>query len=90
MRQCLLPKDVLFDMEMEGVLPFGQTVQNVPRLQKLENEAQMVKCTREMAEWCRQKARSENDQAQAKRLLNAGATIDKALSSNYQTYSKIF
>jgi hypothetical protein len=74
MLQCSLPKEILWDMQMAGALPFHVIVAG-----RLDNSTQLVECTPEMALWCRQEAnrqRANPEKAQA--LLAAAKIIDSA------------
>lgn len=74
MVQCSLPKEILWDMQRTGVLPFGVVVAG-----RLDNSMQLVECTSEMAAWCRQEARrQQGDPEKAQALLAAAETIDRA------------
>ncbi len=79
MPQCTLPKDILFEMEMEQVLPFNQSVQTGPLPQKLSNESQTIKCNREMAAWCRLKAKDEGDAEKKRKYLDSAKLIETVL-----------
>lgn len=74
MAQCALPKEILWDMQMAAVLPFGVVVAG-----RLDNSTQQVGCTPEMAVWCCQEARRhEGDPEKARALLAAAETIERA------------
>ena len=74
MPQCSLPKELLWDMHMAGVLPFHVIVAG-----RLDNSTQLVECTPEMAVWCRQEAhRQQEDSEKAQALLAAAKIIDSA------------
>jgi hypothetical protein len=74
MAQCGLPKEILWDMQGAGVLPFHVVVTG-----RLDNSTQLVECTPEMAAWCRQEARRPGgDPEMARALLAAAETIDSA------------
>jgi hypothetical protein len=74
MVQCALPKEILWDMQMAGVLPFGVMVSG-----RLDNSTQLVECTPEMAAWCRTEAqRNKDDSERARALLAAAETIEAA------------
>ena len=71
-----LPKDILFDMQMARVLPASAAI----IAGKLEG-TQLVECTREMAQLCRQRADQEQDSERARTLRAAAETIERALKA---------
>ena len=74
MVQCALPKEILWDMQMAGVLPFGVIISG-----RLDNSTQLVECTPEMAAWCRTEAqRHKDDPEKARALLAAAEAIEAA------------
>lgn len=76
MARCGLPKDIVFDMQMAGVLPASAGI----IAGKLEG-TQPVECTREMAQWCRQRADQDQDPERARLLRAAADTIERALKA---------
>lgn len=76
MPRCGLPKHILFDMQMASVLPASAGI----IAGKLEG-TQLVECTREMAQWCRQRADQEQDSERASTLRAAAETIERALKA---------
>lgn len=74
MAQCALSKEILWDMQMAGVLPFHVVVAG-----RLDNVTQLVECTPEMAGWCRQEVhRQRGDLEKAQALLAVAMIIDSA------------
>lgn len=76
MPRCGLPKDILFDMQMAGVLPASAGV----IAGKLEGTL-LVECTREMAQWCRRRADQEQEPQRARGLRAAADTIERTLKA---------
>jgi hypothetical protein len=76
MARCTLPKDILWDMQIAGVLPFNVVIAG--RLDKI----QVVECTAEMAAWCRQESsRQEGDPEKTAVLTDAAEAIERALGT---------
>jgi hypothetical protein len=73
MAQRALPKDILWDMQAAGVLPFDIIIAG-----RLDNADQVVDCTAEMATWCRQEAQRRED-ADRSRLLAIADAIERDL-----------
>jgi len=67
-----LPKDILWNMQVAGVLPYDVVVAGS------REATQLVECTPRMAEWCRREARFH--QAKAKALIAAADAIERAIS----------
>jgi hypothetical protein len=83
MAQCFLPKEILWDMQRAGVLPFSVVVTG-----RLDNSTQLVECTPETAAWCRQEARLQpSDSEKAYALLAMAETIDRACQKGGDTGS---
>src|SRR5215467_3934813 len=66
-----LPKDILWSMQVAGVLPSDVIVAGS------REATQLVECTREMAAWCRREARIH--QAKAVALIALAETIEQGI-----------
>jgi len=69
-----LPKDILWNMQVAGVLPSDVVVAGSRKA------TQLVECTPEMAAWCRREARIH--QAKAAALITIAETIEQGISKD--------
>ena len=72
MPRIALPKNILWDMQVAGVLPSDVVVAGS------HGVTQVVECTPKMAAWCRREARFL--QAKAEALIAAADAIERAIS----------
>jgi hypothetical protein len=72
-----LPKDILWNMQVAGVLPYDVVVAGSGEV------TQVVECTAEMAAWCRREARFH--QAKAEAFVATANAIERAISGDPPT-----
>ena len=72
MPRIAVPKDILWSMQVAGVLPSDVIVAGS------REATQLVECTREMAAWCRREARIH--QAKAEALIAVAEVIERGIS----------